>query len=47
MLHQFNGMDNLISDSLNKTPITPPDQGLCVGHDAALKGHPKACPASR
>ncbi len=42
VVHQFNGMDNLISDSLNKTPITPPDQGLCVGYDAALKGHPKA-----
>ena len=42
LVHQFNGMDNLISDSLNKTPITPPDQGLCVGYDATLNGHPKA-----
>jgi hypothetical protein len=42
LIHRFNGMDNLISDSLNGTPITPPDQGLCVGYDATLNGHPKA-----
>ncbi len=40
--HQFNGVDNLISDSLIGFPITPPDQGLCVGYDATLNGHPKA-----
>ena len=42
MTHQFNGVDNLISDSLIGFPITPPDQGLCVGYDATLNGHPKA-----
>src|ERR1700684_2177443 len=29
----FNGLSNLDSDNLNGFPITPPDQGLCVGRD--------------
>jgi hypothetical protein len=40
--HAFNGVSNLNSDSLNGFPITPPDQGLCVGRDATLAGAPKA-----
>ena len=40
--HQFNGVSNLNSETLNGFPITPPDQGLCVGRDATLPGAPKA-----
>ena len=42
MTHAFNGLSNLNSDTLNGFPVTPPDQGLCVGHDATLAGAPKA-----
>ena len=38
----FNGLSNLNSDNLNGFPVTPPDQGLCVGLDATLAGSPKA-----
>jgi hypothetical protein len=38
----FNGLSNLISDNLNGFPVTPPDQGLCVGRDSTLAGSPKA-----
>ncbi len=42
MIHAFNGLSNLNSDNLNAFPDTPPDQGLCVGHDPTLKGNPDA-----
>ncbi|MDX6335019.1 MAG: hypothetical protein QOG05_2359 [Streptosporangiaceae bacterium] len=42
VVHQFNGVSNLNSETLNGFPITPPDQGLCVGRDATLAGAPKA-----
>jgi hypothetical protein len=42
VVHAFNGVSNLNSETLNGFPITPPDQGLCVGRDATLKGAPKA-----
>ena len=42
VLHRFNGVSNLDSDAVNGTPITPPDQGLCVGRDTTLTGAPKA-----
>jgi hypothetical protein len=35
-------VSNLNSETLNGFPITPPDQGLCVGRDATLQGAPKA-----
>jgi hypothetical protein len=38
----FNGLSNLNSDNLNGFPVTPPDQGLCVGRDNTLAGSPKA-----
>jgi hypothetical protein len=38
----FNGLSDLDSDNLNGFPITPPDQGLCVGYDRTLAGSPKA-----
>lgn len=31
VVHKFNGVSNLDSDNLNGFPVTPPDQGLCVG----------------
>jgi hypothetical protein len=37
----FNGLSDLNSDNLNGFPITPPDQGLCVGRDSTLAGSPK------
>jgi hypothetical protein len=42
VLHRFNGVSNLDSDNLNGFPLTPPDQGLCVGRDRTLPGTPKA-----
>jgi len=42
VLHKFNGVSDLDSDNLNATPVTPPDQGLCVGRDRSLPGSPKA-----
>ena len=42
VVHSFNGLSNLDSDALNGVPVTPPDQGLCVGRDATLAGAPKA-----
>jgi hypothetical protein len=38
----FNGLSDLDSDKLNGFPVTPPDQGLCVGYDRTLAGSPKA-----
>jgi hypothetical protein len=38
----FNGLSNLNSYNLNDLPVTPPDQGLCVGRDPTLKGSPEA-----
>jgi hypothetical protein len=40
--HRFNGLSDKDSDALNGFAITPPDQGLCVGYDTTLPGHPKA-----
>ena len=44
VLHNFNGLSN--SDVFKifgqNEPVTPPDQGLCVGHDVTLPGDPKA-----
>jgi hypothetical protein len=40
--HNFNGVSDLDSDNLNGFAITPPDQGLCVGRDNTLSGHPNA-----
>ena len=42
VIHRFNGLSNLNSDNLNGFPVTPPDQGLCVGRDGTLAGAPKA-----
>jgi hypothetical protein len=42
VLEGFNGLSDLDSDNLNGFPLTPPDQGLCVGPDPTLRGHPNA-----
>jgi hypothetical protein len=42
VLGAFNGLSDLQSDNLNGFPVTPPDQGLCVGNDPTLAGRPKA-----
>lgn len=42
LVHNLNGLSDLGSDNLNGFPVTPPDQGLCVGTDQTLKGSPKA-----
>ncbi len=41
--HAFNGVSQLDSQTLAgpNSPVTPPDQGLCVGHDSSLAGNPK------
>ncbi len=38
----FNGLSQLNSQNLIGQPVTPPDQGLCVGRDPSLRGHPEA-----
>jgi hypothetical protein len=40
VVHAFNGVSDKDSDALIDSPITPPDQGLCVGRDNTLPGHP-------
>jgi hypothetical protein len=40
--HAFNGVSDKDSDPLFGSPVTPPDQGLCVGTDTTLKGSPDA-----
>jgi hypothetical protein len=40
--HGFNGVSDKDSDALIGGPITPPDQGLCVGKDTTLRGSPDA-----
>lgn len=37
LIHNFNGLSNTVNDALNGFELTPPDQGLCVGH---LPGSP-------
>jgi hypothetical protein len=40
--HAFNGLSQLDSQNLfgPDSPITPPDQGLCAGHDSNRAGNP-------
>jgi len=40
--HAFNGVSDKDSQALIDSPITPPDQGLCVGTDTTLRGRPDA-----
>ncbi len=43
VIHNFNGLSNTTVSGFfgHDEPVTPPDQGLCVGHDATLPGDPK------
>jgi hypothetical protein len=40
LLHNFNGLSDLAQAALIGGEVTPPDQGLCVGHDFTLPGNP-------
>ena len=40
LIHNFNGVSNTANDTLNGFEVTPPDQGLCAGHDSSLPGNP-------
>lgn len=40
--HAFSGVNDKESQALINSPITPPDQGLCVGTDTTLSGSPDA-----
>ena len=40
LIHNFNGISNTANDTLNGFELTPPDQGLCAGHDSSLPGNP-------
>ena len=40
LIHNFNGVSDTANDSLNGFELTPPDQGLCAGHDFSLPGDP-------
>lgn len=40
--HAFNGVSDKDSHPLFGSPVTPPDQGLCVGTDTTLSGSPDA-----
>jgi hypothetical protein len=37
VVHHFNAISDLDSDNLNGFPLTPPDQGLCVGRPSGSK----------
>lgn len=43
LLHNFNGISDADQAAANggiQFTVTPPDQGLCVGHDPSLSGNP-------
>jgi hypothetical protein len=44
-LHTFNGLSDAdqanVNGGVGVGDLTPPDQGLCIGNDALLPGHPK------
>jgi hypothetical protein len=41
LLHNFNGLSGKDNAKVAGILVHPPDQGLCVGHDATLAGNPK------
>ena len=41
LLHNFNGLSGLDTATIAGVRVHPPDQGLCVGHDASIAGNPK------
>jgi hypothetical protein len=40
LIHNFSGLSNTANDTFNGFELTPPDQGLCAGHDFSLPGNP-------
>jgi len=41
LLHNFNGLSGLDDANIAGVRVHPPDQGLCVGHDASIPGNPE------
>jgi hypothetical protein len=41
VLHNFNGLSGLDTATIAGVRVHPPDQGLCVGHDASIAGNPE------
>jgi hypothetical protein len=41
LLHNFTGLSGLDTTILAGVRVHPPDQGLCVGHDASIAGNPE------
>jgi hypothetical protein len=41
LLHNFNGLSGKDNAKVAGILVHPPDQGLCVGHDATLAGNPE------
>jgi hypothetical protein len=41
VLHNFNGLSGLDTTTVAGVRVHPPDQGLCVGHDASIAGNPE------
>src|SRR5690349_2326147 len=41
LLHNFDGLSGLDTATIAGVRVHPPDQGLCVGHDASIAGNPE------
>ena len=41
VLHNFNGLSAMDNAKIAGVLVHPPDQGLCVGHDASIAGNPE------
>jgi hypothetical protein len=41
LLHNFKGLSGLDTATIAGVRVHPPDQGLCVGHDASIAGNPE------
>src|SRR5437764_3866332 len=41
LLHNFNGLSAMDNAKVAGVLVHPPDQGLCVGHDATIAGNPE------
>src|SRR5205823_10035049 len=41
LLHNFNGLSGKDNAKIAGVLVHPPDQGLCVGHDATIAGNPE------
>jgi hypothetical protein len=41
VLHNFSGLSGLDTATIAGIRVHPPDQGMCVGHDASIAGNPE------